>query len=89
MSNQQTESKCKGCFRSPLMSDEQVRQLVEEQLQLETNLVSDELYESRLHQCKSCSSLSSQTTCTHCGCFVEFRARLGYKKCPNPAGAKW
>ncbi len=86
---QQVEHKCKGCFRSPIETDEQARKLVEEQLQLETDFVSDDVYENRLEHCKSCPALSGQFTCLHCGCYVEFRAKLAYKKCPFPYGAKW
>ncbi|MBD8069051.1 hypothetical protein F7888_08675 [Bacillus sp. PS06] len=70
-------------------TDEQARKLVEEQLQLETDLVSDDLYEERLNQCKSCPALSGQFTCTHCGCYVEYRAKLAYKTCPYPFNPKW
>lgn len=83
------KSNCRGCLTSEIGSMEQVEQLVKEQLQFETDLVSDEIYFKRLQACEKCPSLSSQTTCSHCGCFVQFRAKLAYKKCPLPFGAKW
>lgn len=80
---------CKGCLGEVVSSTEEVEKLVSEQLQLETNLVNDELYVKRLEACKSCSSLSHDTTCNHCGCYVQFRAKLTYKSCPHPGGSKW
>ena len=80
---------CKGCSSSVIVSSEEVQKLVEEQLALEIDLVDDELYEKRLEICKNCPSLEYDTTCRHCGCFVQFRAKLAYKHCPYPEGAKW
>lgn len=80
---------CRGCSSSVIVSSEEVQKLVEEQLALEIDLVDDELYEKRLKICKNCPSLAYDTTCRHCGCFVQFRAKLAYKHCPYPAGAKW
>lgn len=80
---------CKGCSRSVIVSDEYIQKQVQEQLQLETNLVGDTTYYNRLEKCKSCPSLLYGNTCGHCGCFVQFRARLAYKTCPFPEGAKW
>ncbi|QDP39107.1 DUF6171 family protein [Radiobacillus deserti] len=80
---------CKGCSQSVFVSNEYIQKQVEEQLELETNIVDDKVYEKRLTQCKECPSLLYDTTCAHCGCFVLFRAKLAYKTCPYPAGAKW
>lgn len=80
---------CKGCQGTIISSTKEVEQLVNEQLQLETNLVDDDIYIERLEACKICPSLSHHTTCSHCGCFVQFRAKLAYKHCPHPDGAKW
>lgn len=80
---------CKGCSSSVIVSSEEVQKLVEEQLALEIDLVDDKLYEKRLEICKHCPSLDYDTTCRHCGCFVQFRAKLAYKHCPYPEGAKW
>lgn len=80
---------CKGCMNSVIVSSEEVEQLVHEQLELETNLVDDGVYEKRLEICKNCPSLAYDTTCSHCGCFVQFRAKLAYKHCPYPGGARW
>lgn len=80
---------CKGCLNTVIVSSEEVEQLVNEQLQLETDLVDDDVYEKRLEICKSCPSLAYDTTCSHCGCFVQYRAKLAYKHCPYPGDARW
>lgn len=80
---------CKGCMGSVFGSSEDIEKLVNEQLELETDLVDDDLYQKRLDICKNCPSLSHDTTCSHCGCFVQFRAKLAYKHCPYPDGARW
>ena len=46
---------------------------------------SDEKYEKRLSQCKSCDSLISGT-CLKCGCYVEIRALSDRAGCP---AKKW
>ncbi|WP_082918163.1 DUF6171 family protein [Oceanobacillus sp. Castelsardo] len=80
---------CKGCLQSVIVSDEYIQQLVKEQLQLETDLVDDQTYHKRLQICKNCPSFFYGNTCSHCGCFVQFRAKLSYKTCPFPNGSKW
>ena len=80
---------CKGCSASVIVAGEEIQQLVDEQLQFETDIVDDALYNKRLEVCKSCPSLAFDTTCSHCGCFVQFRAKLAYKHCPYPDGDRW
>ncbi len=76
-------------MQSVIVSDDYIQKQVEEQLLLETDVVDDALYEQRLEKCKRCPSLLYDTTCAHCGCFVQFRAKLAYKSCPYPEGSKW
>ncbi|UFT99768.1 DUF6171 family protein [Radiobacillus kanasensis] len=78
---------CKGC--TPSLSNFEVKRLVKEQLEMERDLVDDKTYDDRIRECNNCPSLLSDTTCAHCGCYVEFRARLSYKACPYPEGARW
>lgn len=80
---------CKGCSASVIVSDAEIDKLVEEQLQFEVDIADDQLYEERLAICEKCPSFVYGTTCNHCGCFVKFRAKLAYKKCPYPEGSKW
>lgn len=80
---------CKGCSRSIVVSDAYIQTQIEEQLQLEIDLVDDSTYSKRIEICSACPSLLFSNTCGHCGCFVQFRAKLSYKKCPYPEGSKW
>ncbi|MDC3417999.1 DUF6171 family protein [Aquibacillus salsiterrae] len=80
---------CKGCSASVRMSNQEIDKLVEEQLMLELDLVDENTYHERLEHCLDCPSLVYNTTCKHCGCFVKYRAKLAYKECPFPNGAKW
>ncbi|MFD1336711.1 hypothetical protein ACFQ4N_14240 [Oceanobacillus iheyensis] len=80
---------CKGCDRKTDFSLADVEVLVQGQLALESDLVDDLTYRHRIDKCFQCPSLTHQTTCSHCGCFVQFRAWLAYKKCPNPSGSNW
>lgn len=50
--------------------------------------VSDDVYEKRLEICKSCENLISGM-CLKCGCYVELRAALRDKKCPDFDNIKW
>lgn len=50
--------------------------------------VSDEEYEKRLSQCKRCAYLISGM-CRKCGCYIEVRAALKNKDCPDYPDKKW
>ncbi|WP_117169906.1 DUF6171 family protein [Paraliobacillus sediminis] len=80
---------CKGCSASVRHTKEEVEALVSEQLALEPDLVTEAIYQSRMQICEQCPNLQYETTCGYCGCFVAFRAKLAYKKCPDPTGSKW
>jgi hypothetical protein len=45
-------------------------------------LVDDSTYSERLRACRSCPDLRYATTCRHCGCLVQVRARLADQTCP-------
>lgn len=80
---------CKGCGRSIAVLSSDLQDLLEEQLAIETDVVVDEIYEKRLAVCAACPFLINETTCGLCGCFVQFRARLAYKQCPDPEETRW
>ena len=80
---------CYGCTETVRRTPEEVEQLVSEQLLFETDLVTEDTYQKRLAHCFSCDQLDYDTTCRVCGCFVQFRARLSYKACPNIAEKRW
>jgi len=46
-------------------------------------------YKKRLEECEKCDSLKEKVLCSHCGCFIMFRARPGKSYCPHPEGNKW
>lgn len=45
-------------------------------------------YEARLQKCRTCSYLISGM-CIKCGCYVEIRAALKDKECPDVDDKKW
>ncbi|MBQ7741242.1 MAG: hypothetical protein IJT65_08435 [Eubacterium sp.] len=51
-------------------------------------LVSEEEYQKRITLCKECDELISGL-CGRCGCYVELRARLKEKDCPNYDNRRW
>lgn len=48
----------------------------------------DEVYQKRLSLCRECDNLISGM-CLKCGCYVEIRAVLKDKSCPNCDERKW
>lgn len=54
----------------------------------ESEKVSDEIYRERLNNCGECDSLISGM-CLKCGCYVEIRAALKNKSCPNADNRRW
>ncbi|WP_276354957.1 DUF6171 family protein [Cohnella caldifontis] len=71
------------------MTREQVDRLLDAMNGKGFDFVRDALYARRLAACRSCASLEYETTCMHCGCLVEVRAKLDGKDCPHPAGSRW
>ncbi len=56
---------------------------------LDDSLKADEkLYHKRLSECKACPELISGM-CLKCGCYVEVRAALKDKSCPNTENRLW
>lgn len=83
------KEKCKRCLL--LQSGEvDVFEVVKNYLETidKADRASDAEYGSRLEKCKKCESLISGM-CNECGCYVEIRAALKNKKCPNKMGNKW
>lgn len=50
--------------------------------------VNDDLYKKRLSLCRECNNLISGM-CLKCGCYVEIRAALKNKACPDFDDKKW
>lgn len=84
------EPVCKGCSASVRLSPEEIKKLFGETLRIrDVKTVSEEEYQRRLALCRSCDSLQYGTTCIHCGCIVEIRAKLAASHCPYPYDPKW
>ena len=73
---------CKGCSGSVHVSSEQIGRLIAKLRA--ADCVTDELYTRRLQACGRCDSLAYESTCMHCGCFVQVRAKFKDKECPHP-----
>ena len=50
--------------------------------------VSESIYNDRLEKCRNCDFLISGM-CRKCGCYVEIRAALKNKECPNADNILW
>ena len=82
---------CKGCSATVHHSFEDIRGKMAEYLETiaPDQRAEMELYEKRLAQCTGCSGLYYESTCRHCGCFVQMRAMRKTADCPCPEGSKW
>ncbi|MEH7255409.1 DUF6171 family protein [Neobacillus niacini] len=80
---------CKGCLETVMVTEEVIQQLVKEADEDFSKIVSDEIYQARLKECESCSSLVYGTTCVYSGCIVRYRAKFKNKCCPNTEKPKW
>jgi len=84
------DPQCKGCSASVRLSPEEIKKLFGETMRVkDIKVVSEEEYQRRLAICKACPSLQYSTTCSHCGCIVEIRAKLAASRCPYPYEPKW
>ena len=81
---------CPHCGKGQeLFSPEKVAALVEE-IKLDQSLAAEkDVYKKRLKACGECDALRDEVLCSHCGCFVLFRARLAKSYCPYPIGDRW
>ncbi|WP_413406618.1 DUF6171 family protein [Paenibacillus amylolyticus] len=81
---------CKGCNDQydVKISDAKMARLVEIASR-SRETVQDEEYERRLSICFACPGLQYGTTCRHCGCLVQVRAKLSESTCPFPYESQW
>ncbi len=77
---------CAGCERSVALrvAPREVERIVADYLRAhpEVHLADAATRTRRLALCEECPDLLFGTTCRHCGCFVDVRARLAEKACP-------
>lgn len=72
---------CLSCEQQLILTQQEIKELVDEQLQLESDLVEVPIFQGRMNKCQQCVYNLNQT-CRKCGCFVEFRCWLKTKDCP-------
>ena len=83
------DGECKGCGASVRLSEAEVQRILAEYFQgRPVATVDDVEYERRLAICRSCDRFDYGTTCRHCGCLVQVRAKLADQSCPG-VPARW
>jgi hypothetical protein len=79
---------CKRCLLEDFAPDEYIQSMRTYIKGLARESKADEaVYIKRLNICKECENLY-EGMCRICGCFVEYRAALKYKDCPDVV-PKW
>ena len=77
---------CPGCGVSVRLSPGEVERILAAYFSGEAPPLAPEAEaERRLGLCGPCPDLVYGSTCRHCGCLVELRARIAGKACPAPA----
>ena len=78
------------CGVSVHLKDEEIKIILAAMLENDgVEAVDDEEYTRRMIICSECESLIFNTTCRHCGCLVQVKAKLADSKCPYPYQPKW
>jgi hypothetical protein len=81
---------CKSCADTVCLSEREMSQIFGDALKVrEVKLVTEGTYSMRLGICRDCDSLQAGTTCIHCGCVVQVKAKLLHAKCPYPYVSRW
>ncbi len=74
---------CKRCLLEDAAAEEYIENMRINLQGLEESIKTDELtYRQRLLHCKDCDNLF-EGICKICGCFVEYRAAINHKSCPD------
>lgn len=81
---------CKSCEDTIFLSEREMRMIFGDALKVrDVKLAAEGTYRMRLDICRDCGSLQAGTTCEHCGCVVQVKAKLLHAKCPYPFKPKW
>ncbi len=81
--------KCKKCLLLEAGENVTYEEIMKYVSSLEkSSVVTDDIYESRIQNCKTCDNLISGM-CLKCGCYVEVRARLKDGECPDYNKKRW
>lgn len=79
---------CKKCLLADFAPDEYLENMRAYIKGLNESIkISDEEYQDRLTICVGCDKLN-EGICRVCGCFVEYRAAISTKNCPD-MDPKW
>jgi len=86
----EADLECEGCRATVRLRRRDVDRIIREYLRDHPGtLAAEAVYQERLASCRACADLEYGTTCRHCGCLVELRARLADKRCPRPGRPAW
>ena len=81
---------CPRCGPSPdFFTPEKIAEKLREIYIAPSRAAEETVFNRRLEECGRCESLREQVLCSHCGCFVMFRARPDKSYCPHPEGDRW
>jgi len=82
---------CPRCARGSgfLASPEKIAEILRETPISPILAAEEAVFGRRLEECEKCDALRERVLCSHCGCFVMFRARPRASHCPHPQGDKW
>ncbi|MFC6452728.1 DUF6171 family protein [Paenibacillus vulneris] len=80
---------CRHCTHEADVSAEQIERSMGILKRTPDACVTEDLYDARLAACRTCEALLHHHTCRYCGCYVQIRALLKEKSCPEPAGSRW
>jgi hypothetical protein len=76
---------CPGCALSVRLAPGEAERILAEYFGADAPAIaSPSALEARLRACAACPDLRFGSTCRHCGCLVEVRARVAGKACPAP-----
>lgn len=74
---------CKRCLLEDFAPEEYLENMRIYLKGLDENIkAEEEVYRQRLLQCEKCDKLT-EGICRSCGCFVEYRAAIKNKACPD------
>lgn len=74
---------CKKCLLQDIAPEEYLDNMRIYLMGLDDDIKTEEtLYKERLAYCKECDNLI-EGLCRLCGCFVEYRAAIKHKACPD------
>ena len=83
-------SDCEACAVSVHLTEQEIEEMFGTAVRIKNiKTVSEEEYARRMAICKACDCLLYGTTCRHCGCVIQVKAKLTAAKCPFPYNPKW